>query len=121
VTYAVINYSECFPSGCSLYQSQTNGWASPKTTTTKEIMTPEGCRKITRTTAVTDTYFIPTKTLAEWVSFRDNPPSGVSIGTCGINGVCGASKGTCSAGTLSNYNPGSCGGYATWKCSGSNG
>jgi hypothetical protein len=117
VVYATINYSECFPNGCTLFQSLTNGWVTPTSSTSKEIMTPEGCKKVTGW-ATTNRYFIPTKTLAEWNSFKNHLPWGSSITECPISGVCGGSSNSCSVGTPSGYNPWSCGGSETWTCLG---
>jgi hypothetical protein len=117
VVYATINYSECFPNGCTLFQSLTNGWVTPISSTSKEIMTPQGCKKVTAW-ATTKRYFIPTRTLTEWNSFKNNSPWGASITECPINGVCSWSANTCSVGTPSGYNPWSCGGSQTWTCLG---
>lgn len=38
------------------------------------------CRKVTN--ASSNTYFVPTKSKAEWVAFRNNPPPGVTLESC---------------------------------------
>lgn len=78
--YATINYSELFPNSSTVVQSQTNGWTSPLSWASKEVMTPEWCKKIT--SSLWYSYHIPTGSTAEWTSFRDNLPSGVSIASC---------------------------------------
>lgn len=87
VLYAAINYSEYFPNGSSTLQSLSNGWTTPVSNNTKEIDTPEWCRRVTSTQGTA--MFIPTRTLAEWVSFRDHLPSGMSIATCTIAPITG--------------------------------
>ena len=73
---AAVNYSEYFPNWSTALQSQSNGWATP-VSSSKEIMTPEWCRKIT--SSQSSQKLIPTRTMNEWVSFRDHIPSGITI------------------------------------------
>ncbi len=80
IAYGVVNYSEYFPNGSSILQSQSNWWTTPTGGWPKEIMTPEWCRKITSTNWAI--MFAPTRTMTEWVSFRDHLPSGVNISGC---------------------------------------
>lgn len=41
------------------------------------------CRKVTNGSGTGAALYVPTQTAAEWQSFRDNPPPGVTLGTCG--------------------------------------
>ena len=41
IVFAAINYSEYFPNGSTVLQSESNGWATPISGASKEIMTPE--------------------------------------------------------------------------------
>jgi hypothetical protein len=120
VIYWAVNYSLYFPSG-KLLQSETNGWTTPVASTRKEVMTPEWCRVITSSRS--SVWFVPTRTLAWWVSFRDHLPSGVSISSCvvAVNWSCGWAANTCGAGSTTGYSAGSCGGSQTWSCLGSGG
>lgn len=76
-----INYNEKFPNWESslLLQSEQNWWSSPETNE-KNILTPEGCRRIVSENR--DLSFIPTRTMEEWVAFKKNPPHGISIHLC---------------------------------------
>ncbi len=76
---AAVNYSEYFPNWSAVLQSQSNGWATP-VSSSKEIMTPEWCRNIT--SSQSSQKLIPTRTMNEWVSFRDHIPSGITINIC---------------------------------------
>jgi len=42
------------------------------------------CREVVNNSG--NDYFVPTKTAAEWQSFRDHPPSGVALNTCCVSG-----------------------------------
>jgi hypothetical protein len=119
--YATINYAELFPNGSTVVQSQVNGWTTPLSWVSKEVMTPEGCQKITSTLSYV--YHIPTRSMAEWVSFRDHLPSGVSVASCivAINAICGWSQNTCIVWSPSWYSAGLCGWSQTWSCLGTNG
>lgn len=84
--HAAINYYEYFPNVSSLYQSQRNWWTTPVWSQSKEIMTPEWCKKITGW--YTDTkYFTPTQTWEEWNSFKRFPPAGTTIGECCVGNI----------------------------------
>ena len=87
----------------------------------KDIMTPEWCRTIT--SSQSQMMFIPTRTMAEWASFRDLHPTSISIASCivAITGSCGGSANMCSTWSPSGYIAGSCGGSQTWSCLGSGG
>ena len=127
MAYTAINYSEYFPNGSQVVQSQLNGWTTPIGWASKDVETPEGCRKITSTQWVA--MLIPTRTLAEWNAFKNALPSGVSIWACAnpINGVCGSgingcfsTSTLCSIGTptwLTGVNTGT----ASWTCQWSDG
>ncbi len=120
--YATINYSEYFPNWLVILQSQSDGWTTPISNNTKEIDTPEWCRSITSTQGTT--MLIPTRTLAEWVSFRDHIPSGVSVNMCvlpSMNWVCSTTPNICNVWSPSGYSAWSCGWSQTWTCNGSNG
>jgi hypothetical protein len=78
--YSAINYSEYFPNGSTVVQSQSNGWTSPVNWNTKEIMTSEWCKKITSSQG--QMIFIPTKTINEWNSFKNSVAYTVSISEC---------------------------------------
>lgn len=58
------------------------GFIAPKTGS-KDVITPEGCRKISGV-SVTKDYFVPTKTTTEWNAFKANIPTGITIGSCSI-------------------------------------
>ena len=123
-----LNYSELLP-GTTQYQSQYNGWNTPSSYSVKDIITPEyisaynnsttpsGCRRIT-TTSVVGRYFIPTRTLAEWDSFRTFTPPGITINYCPVDARCSTTANTCLAGTPSGFSAPTCGGTATWTCNG---
>ena len=57
-------------------------------TQTKEVKvgSSQACHKVTNTSS--NSYFIPTKTTTEWNAFANNPPSGVTIGSCCTPGLC---------------------------------
>ena len=61
-----------------------NTWATGYrvNTETKDVLVgaSQACHKVTNTSS--NSYFIPTKTTAEWDSFASHLPSGVSIGSC---------------------------------------
>ncbi len=78
--YGAINYSEFFLNGSTVIQSQSNGWTTPVNSASKEIMTPEWCKRIT--SVQWQIMFIPTKTIAEWNSFKSGIPVGVIISEC---------------------------------------
>ena len=65
----------------NLTENLDNGFLAPKTGT-KDVITPEGCRKISGV-SVTKDYFVPTKTVSEWNAFKANIPTGITIGSCG--------------------------------------
>lgn len=94
VIYAAVNYSELFPNGPAwYYQSQTNGWSTPASTS-KDITIWDGsCKRITSTTNTLS--FIPTKTQTEWNNFAAHLPSGVSIGSCAVNCSYNTYNGSC--------------------------
>lgn len=133
--YAGINYGEYFPNGSTTLQSQSNGWAIGTGWISKDILTPEGCKEITSTW--TNILFTPTRTLAEWLSFKTNPPPNIGIDTCKCrldamldcalvesfaNGACNnATQFACLTWTSSGNLAGSCGGSSTWSCLGSGG
>lgn len=41
------------------------------------------CRKVTNASATNASVYVPTRTAAEWQSFRDKPPVGVTATSCG--------------------------------------
>lgn len=49
---------------------------------TKQIDTPEGCKKVTNNHASGLSIFVPTKTAPEWSSFSSHLPPGVTIADC---------------------------------------
>lgn len=115
-----IHYTEPLPAAGRL-QSQLNGWTTPPSYRTKDIITPEyipeyvgsttpqGCKRI-RTGAVPHIYFIPTRSLPEWTSFKNFlPHPSITIQNCPVDAVCGASGNTCQAGTPTGYSAPSCG------------
>jgi hypothetical protein len=116
IVYAAVNNNQLFPNGVSGYvQSKDNGWVTPASTS-KDITIWDGsCRRISSTSNTLA--FIPTRTQAEWGSFSAHLPSGVSVGSCGVNGLCNNTTNfACSSGTSVNNISGSCGGNATWQC-----
>jgi hypothetical protein len=58
------------------------GFRINKSNTTATIDAHGVCAAPTNNSSTND-YFVPTATLAEWASFRSNPPQGVTIGSCG--------------------------------------
>lgn len=115
-----IHYTEPLPAAGRL-QSQLNGWTTPPSYRTKDIITPEyipeyvgsttpqGCKRI-RTGTVPHIYFIPTRSLPEWTSFKGFlPHPSITIQNCPVDAVCGASGNTCQAGTPTGYSAPSCG------------
>ena len=98
-----------------------NGFLAPKTGT-KDVTTPEGCRKISGV-SVTKDYFVPTKTTTEWNAFKANKPAGFTISACMVSGACGNSAGTCSQGNVTGDSGPISGtaNYRTWTCTGQNG
>lgn len=50
---------------------------------TQTITGPDGvCKKVTNESVVGLSVYVPTSTVAEWQSFTDHPPTGVTIGSC---------------------------------------
>lgn len=49
---------------------------------TQSVSVHSECRRITNSSPTNLDVFVPTQTAAEWQSFRDNPPAGVTLGTC---------------------------------------
>lgn len=78
--YAAINYSEYFPNGSTVLQSQANGWTAPGGGAAKDIATPDWCQTVTSTLG--GTIFVPTGTAGEWNAFKANKPAGVSVANC---------------------------------------
>jgi hypothetical protein len=52
---------------------------------TQTITGPDGvCKKVTNESVVGLSVYVPTSTVAEWQSFTDHPPTGVTIGCVGF-------------------------------------
>lgn len=49
---------------------------------TQMITEHSQCRQVTN--GLSKSLFVPTKTAAEWTRFRDNPPAGVTLSSCGF-------------------------------------
>ena len=80
-----------FTSAITVYALNTWNEGYRINTETKEVKvdSSENCHKVTNTSG--NSYFIPTKTTAEWNAFAGNLPSGVSIGSCDpvcVPGLC---------------------------------
>ena len=105
----------------NLTENLDNGFLAPKTGT-KDVITPEGCRKISGV-SVTKDYFVPTKTVSEWNAFKANKPAGFTISACMVSGACGNSAGTCSQGNVTGDSGPISGNNnnRTWTCTGQNG
>lgn len=62
-----------------LPESKSNGWSTP-IVSSKEIMTPEWCKKIV--SPLSTQMFIPTRSSAEWDSFKYHLPTWVRVEEC---------------------------------------
>ena len=50
--------------------------------TNQTITAHSTCQKVTNNSSTNLSVYVPTQTSAEWQSFRDNPPSGVTLASC---------------------------------------
>lgn len=88
---------------------------------------PAECRILANSSA--NDYFVPARTMPEWMAFLNNLPLGVTATSCAVNGACGAANGVaagsapasglCTAGTASAVSNN--GSSWLWSCMGSNG
>lgn len=81
LTTFAINYNEYFPNGSTIYQNSNSGWVTPVSGASKEIITPEWCKKITGNWA--SKMFIPTRNSTEWNAFKTSAAgNNITISEC---------------------------------------